>query len=302
MELIEAERDGRKSGSGEKGSLKDYLFRFSMHPGTFRAEATFCGDPSCTTAHMILTQVDDEAIPIERGLCFSLDINTETGEECENVKRPPDVEPVVSEFLACVTGEVKDLLEATRESAHRMADHLADFHLPRKYIDEALLFPFADALPDDKSIVSGGRACTYKMTFKGRNLYVNDLYCPNPECNCNEAHLVFMEADETQSDRMVLKDALEAKISFEGKPEIKATSGLSREEAGEIIEEWQRRFPDASEELEERYATVKLMGMRTLARMAETASPTRDPKIPKTSRNDPCPCGSGKKYKKCCGR
>ncbi|WP_374049457.1 SEC-C metal-binding domain-containing protein [Neobacillus sp. OS1-33] len=20
------------------------------------------------------------------------------------------------------------------------------------------------------------------------------------------------------------------------------------------------------------------------------------------SRNDPCPCGSGKKYKKCCGR
>ena len=23
---------------------------------------------------------------------------------------------------------------------------------------------------------------------------------------------------------------------------------------------------------------------------------------PKTGRNDPCPCGSGKKYKKCCGR
>lgn len=23
---------------------------------------------------------------------------------------------------------------------------------------------------------------------------------------------------------------------------------------------------------------------------------------PKTHRNDPCPCGSGKKYKKCCGR
>ncbi|MCA9555941.1 MAG: SEC-C domain-containing protein, partial [Myxococcales bacterium] len=22
---------------------------------------------------------------------------------------------------------------------------------------------------------------------------------------------------------------------------------------------------------------------------------------PKVGRNDPCPCGSGKKYKKCCG-
>jgi preprotein translocase subunit SecA len=24
--------------------------------------------------------------------------------------------------------------------------------------------------------------------------------------------------------------------------------------------------------------------------------------VPKVGRNDPCPCGSGKKYKKCCGR
>ncbi|HUT75007.1 MAG TPA: SEC-C metal-binding domain-containing protein [Armatimonadota bacterium] len=23
---------------------------------------------------------------------------------------------------------------------------------------------------------------------------------------------------------------------------------------------------------------------------------------PKVGRNDPCPCGSGRKYKKCCGR
>jgi preprotein translocase subunit SecA len=24
--------------------------------------------------------------------------------------------------------------------------------------------------------------------------------------------------------------------------------------------------------------------------------------IPKVGRNEPCPCGSGKKYKNCCGR
>jgi len=27
-----------------------------------------------------------------------------------------------------------------------------------------------------------------------------------------------------------------------------------------------------------------------------------DGKYPKPGRNDPCPCGSGKKYKKCCGK
>ncbi|RUM87312.1 MAG: hypothetical protein DSZ24_06470, partial [Thermodesulfatator sp.] len=31
--------------------------------------------------------------------------------------------------------------------------------------------------------------------------------------------------------------------------------------------------------------------------------PKREPiRRQKIGRNDPCPCGSGKKYKKCCGR
>ncbi|MBL8013438.1 MAG: preprotein translocase subunit SecA [Candidatus Omnitrophica bacterium] len=32
-----------------------------------------------------------------------------------------------------------------------------------------------------------------------------------------------------------------------------------------------------------------------------SAAPARNPQQPKVGRNDPCPCGSGKKYKKCCG-
>ena len=34
-------------------------------------------------------------------------------------------------------------------------------------------------------------------------------------------------------------------------------------------------------------------------RVVRTAAPKKNP--PKVGRNDPCPCGSGKKYKKCCG-
>jgi SEC-C motif-containing protein len=37
----------------------------------------------------------------------------------------------------------------------------------------------------------------------------------------------------------------------------------------------------------------------------EEGFPARDTYVrpgPKVGRNDPCPCGSGKKYKKCCGR
>jgi preprotein translocase subunit SecA len=34
---------------------------------------------------------------------------------------------------------------------------------------------------------------------------------------------------------------------------------------------------------------------------AATAAKKRDGKVGKVGRNSPCPCGSGKKYKKCCG-
>jgi len=36
---------------------------------------------------------------------------------------------------------------------------------------------------------------------------------------------------------------------------------------------------------------------------ASAAAPRQSaPKYEDVNRNDPCPCGSGKKYKKCCGK
>jgi preprotein translocase subunit SecA len=34
--------------------------------------------------------------------------------------------------------------------------------------------------------------------------------------------------------------------------------------------------------------------------LASRHQPVKD--LSKTGRNDPCPCGSGKKFKNCCGR
>jgi uncharacterized protein YchJ len=43
----------------------------------------------------------------------------------------------------------------------------------------------------------------------------------------------------------------------------------------------------------------RLLSESTVAPPASKAEPVHNPKI---GRNEPCPCGSGKKYKKCCGR
>jgi uncharacterized protein YecA (UPF0149 family) len=42
--------------------------------------------------------------------------------------------------------------------------------------------------------------------------------------------------------------------------------------------------------------------LRQLSRRVPAPPPAPAADLPRVGRNDPCPCGSGKKYKKCCGR
>ena len=61
---------------------------------------------------------------------------------------------------------------------------------------------------------------------------------------------------------------------------------------------------DIGERLDEHAALIPLMILilRKLARLRETVGRTAPlARRTKIGRNDPCPCGSGKKYKRCCG-
>lgn len=56
-------------------------------------------------------------------------------------------------------------------------------------------------------------------------------------------------------------------------------------------------------ELRQNILTMELPDERLRPLMLRTLEEAEaDVKVPKVGRNDPCPCGSGKKYKKCCGR
>jgi preprotein translocase subunit SecA len=51
----------------------------------------------------------------------------------------------------------------------------------------------------------------------------------------------------------------------------------------------------------QRQAALAMSQQSQMAREGEAVK-TITRNTPKVGRNDPCPCGSGKKYKKCCGR
>lgn len=63
-----------------------------------------------------------------------------------------------------------------------------------------------------------------------------------------------------------------------------------------MAETIRRLFPDALFS----YAHLGRSIHRVL--MEDEGIKTEPRRVVKTGRNDPCPCGSGRKYKKCCGR
>jgi len=89
---------------------------------------------------------------------------------------------------------------------------------------------------------------------------------------------------------LCMGDCLKHRVPFTGDPRH-----LSVLCAG-----WRRFYDHCRERLERLAATVR-------AEQAARADPQPAPQpAPAPSRppgrNDPCPCGSGRKYKKCCGR
>ena len=74
-----------------------------------------------------------------------------------------------------------------------------------------------------------------------------------------------------------------------------------REEVVERIYWVQVEHPDAVEEIEEEQQQRSKKLIFNLSNEAELPhEPAKSQKV--AGRNDPCPCGSGKKYKKCCGK
>ncbi len=69
-----------------------------------------------------------------------------------------------------------------------------------------------------------------------------------------------------------------------------------------------RRYRESHPDLQASAFPAAFAAARPTAPVATRATPVATPRravvrsSPKVGRNDPCPCGSGKKYKKCCGR
>ena len=134
---------------------------------------------------------------------------------------------------------------------------------------------------------------------EGKYMYI-EYYCLEPQCDCNSGAFQMVELDhqgkETQNTIALIDYTWTEPVSTHNPSLGPQFIGSRFAEAG--LEEFKKLLSTYSNMIDKlKNGYVKTREERT---HPESREVTPIQKTTKVGRNDPCPCGSGKKYKKCC--
>jgi hypothetical protein len=212
-------------------------------------------------------------------------VDPASGETMLDPDSPDETDPALLDWLASeMDGELLEALHRFRARAKGDPPEgpIADIDLGA--VEKHHLVPIDELLegtrPDDYIVGD-------------RRYWTAPYLCPTPWCDCHEAQIVFFdEADESDGAIGTLL------LDISGASGFKIVKMKAECEPEQLLTDLWRLFEqrhDVGEFLRRREAQLKAVG-ETLWRPVD--KPVRS--APKIGRNAPCPCGSGRKYKKCC--
>lgn len=303
---------------------------FTDHQRPFLVTEDYCSNPECTCNEvgLSLQEVSDCGKAVPQPLSLRLRVDLATWEEREPPQRSPQEAGWVREFLSQFPAERRAELQARYDRKKRTARRIDEYTVDRQEVLDGILFSYSNLLDDQGALTNGGRSYTYRLFHENGEYLVEDLYCPKPTCDCRQVHLQFWKICRQRQDsieQVTISQLFLGKVTFTGQRSVVAREKCPPAVAEAILSAWWDRWRDDLPMLEDRYQQVKQIGQRSL-KAAQVSSVMRPPTVaqraalPVTSsvvefleddplsgrkrvgRNDLCPCGSGKKYKRCCGR
>src|SRR5271165_2034556 len=122
-------------------------------------------------------------------------------------------------------------------------------------------------------------------------------HCVRAKCSCQEAALSFFELrPSAQYSGVGSEPTLCIRYAYDtGQIEPLSRAKDGRWSGQDFVDALREVLPDLDPVLAKRQALLRRLYRRALSQK------TIRLQAPKTGRNERCPCGSGKKYKKCCG-
>ncbi len=156
-------------------------------------------------------------------------------------------------------------------------------------IEKGLLTAYTDVLPYAEAL---------QVKINSETVIVLDQYCLRSGCKCHGVVLTFLGVDPDARDGM-MKSLGAVRVDYEKarwENVEEEFSGFSWKTAKSAVTE---QIPHFWQELRERHKFLsKIYKSNKKRHFSEQITVTGR----KIGRNEPCPCGSGKKYKKCCMR
>jgi hypothetical protein len=248
----------------------------------------YCDDPECDCMAVALYFLAlYEGIKQTSELFYlMLDINSWEIRE-RVIADEKNADEMIAEFMDGLDElHFKDLFKehyrATKEYGkkhYRLEDEMALYQIPDNTADNPLAF-----------------------LYDGSSFLITDQYCTSAKCKCNAVVLSFFRLSdrETQTPEFIIRLHLDS-LGYE----MEQINCDPDKIAG--IAKYFLDKQGVLETLLHRYREMKKdTGKSHMKRIKETEGKTHNPEPrratePKAGRNNPCPCGSGKKYKKCCG-
>ena len=117
-------------------------------------------------------------------------------------------------------------------------------------------------------------------------------------CDCQE---VYLECVEERKGNKQAGQHFGVRVSFRDNQFVLEDYNISKQKAMDIAEDTLKYSKDVMELFKQRYQQMKEKGTQIITESAKAAKMPHVHAEPVIGRNEPCPCGSGKKYKKCCG-
>lgn len=257
------------------------------HPIPLWAPAAHPAAKPCGHGILVETRVDANDT-----MCLLLRRMEDAGENSAHVERVAvevtvDVETgtvqarndAATEFISSTPWLSKELakkpewLHARLERAIAQRDSEAVAAAALQQVESGSMTSYDTLFPADWDLLANA---------EGVNYWAVDQYCCNPHCGCTEVviHFEALRHPDTQYGGNV-------RFNVKGRrPSPEASSPLA-------LQLFKQVWSGQRDQLRARYKKVR-------AAVAQQARPATAEPSKAAPRNAPCPCGSGKKYKRCC--
>ncbi|WP_457551472.1 YecA family protein [Desulfobacula sp.] len=262
---------------------------------TFDCSFSSCTNPVCTckSIEITLTPLQDENLNRQILSSHRVDIDLiekKLNSGAEN-KTPPKDSAFANLFLSQLNDDDFTFLFKKQFAFKNQITEKADIDTIEGFFDyeaveqEGLMYAYNDVLPYGDQM---------QVNINGEDYLIFDQYCLLPKCSCTDTNLDIVSVKETNGEAEKLCSLT---LKYAKKRWGIAEWPSSSIALGTIRFAIEEQNTDFYKQLLIRHKKLKAIYLNCRQKNFSAVQPIKTLKI---GRNDPCPCGSGKKYKKCC--